>query len=82
MYARCGLGRRADPGTGVRPDIGVVILRCRDGTGGGAWIGVDQALASCGERCGVPIPDCTHRAFSARYAYQISANTEHKWSLT
>ena len=33
------------------------ILRCRDGTRGGAWIGVDQALAWCGECCGVPIPD-------------------------
>ena len=35
----------------MRPDIGVVILRCRDGTCGGAWIGVDQALAWCGEWC-------------------------------
>jgi len=27
------------------PVIRAVILRCRDGTCGGAWIGVDQALA-------------------------------------
>ena len=45
-------GTGADPGTGVRSDIGVVILRWRDGTGGGAWIGVDQALAWCGESFG------------------------------
>ncbi len=31
--------------------MGGVILRCRDGTCGGAWIGVDQALAWCGEWC-------------------------------
>ena len=51
------------------------------GTCGGAWIGVDQALASCGEWCGVPNPDCRHSAFSACCAHQISANTEQKWSL-
>ena len=42
MFKDCLIrgGTGADPGTGVRPDIGVVILRCRDGTCGGAWIGV------------------------------------------
>ena len=38
--------------------LGVVILRCRDGTCGGAWIGVDQALAWCDEWYGLPIPYC------------------------
>ncbi len=33
-------GTGANPGTGVRPDIGVDIPRCRDGTCDGAWIGV------------------------------------------
>ena len=55
MRSVVGLG--ADPRTGVRPDFGVVILRCRNGTCGGAWIGVDQALAWFGEWCGLPIPD-------------------------
>ena len=49
---------------------------------GGAWIGVDQALASCGEWCGLPNPDCRQCAFPACYAYQNSANTEQKRSLT
>ena len=43
---------------------------------------VYQALASCGEWCGLPNPDCRHCAISAWYAYQISANTEQKRSLT
>ena len=74
-------GTGADPGTGVRSDIGVVILRCRDGTCGGSWIGVDQALAWCDEWCGVPIPDCRQCAISAWYEYQISANTKQRRSL-
>ena len=53
----CGLGRCAEPGSGVRPDFGVLTLHCSDGTCGGAWIGVDQALAWFGEWCGLPIPD-------------------------
>ncbi len=42
MFIDCPIrgGTGADPGTGVRPEMGVVILRCRDGTCGGAWIGV------------------------------------------
>ena len=32
--------------------------------------------------CGVPIPDCRQCAFSAFYAYQISANTKQVRSLT
>jgi len=31
--------------------------------------------------CELPIPDCRHCAFSTCSAYQISANTEQKWSL-
>ena len=76
VVAQCGCRCRANPGTRVRPDIGVVILRCRDSTCGGAWIGVDQALDWCGEWCGLPNPYCRHCAFSTCYAYQISANTE------
>ena len=60
---------------------GFVILRCRDGTCGGARICVDQALAWCGEWCGLPNPDYRHCAFATCSAYQISANTEQKWSL-
>ena len=52
-----------------------------DGTCGGAWIGVDQALTSCGEWCGLPNPDCRQCAISACYAYQNSANTKHKRHL-
>ena len=55
---------------------GFVILRCRDGTCGGARICVDQALAWCGEWCGLPNPDYRHCAFATCYEYQISANTE------
>ena len=47
VVARCRCRYRADPGTGVRPAIGVAILRCRNGACGGAWIGVKQALAWC-----------------------------------
>ncbi len=35
--------RCSDRGAGVRPDIGVVIRRCRNGTCGGAWVGWMQA---------------------------------------
>ena len=49
----------------------------RRGWRGGAWIGVDQALAWCGEWCELPNPNCRHSAFSACYAHQISANTKH-----
>ena len=59
----------------------MVILRCSDGTCGGAWIGVDQALASCGEWCELPNPDCREFAFFDCYAHQISANTKQKRSL-
>ena len=41
--------RCADRGAGVRLDIGVETLRCRKGTCGGAWIGVDKALEWIGE---------------------------------
>ena len=58
------------------------ICRCSDGTCIGAWIGVDQALAWCGEWCGLPNPDCRHCAISACSAYQVSANTTQKRSLT
>ncbi len=44
-------GTGANPGTGVRPEIGVVILRCRDSTCGGAWVGWMQVLAWFGEWC-------------------------------
>ena len=58
-----------------------LILRCRDGTRGGAWIGVDQTLAWRGEWCGPPNPYCRQCAISACYAHQISANTTQKRSL-
>ena len=57
------------------------IKRCRDGISGGAWIGVDQALAWCGEWCGPPIPYRRQCAISACYAHQISANTKQRRSL-
>ncbi len=41
-----------------------------------------EALAGCGEWCGVPNPDCRQYAIPACYAYQISANTKQKQSLT
>jgi len=82
VVAPCGFRYRADPRTGVRPDIGVVILRCRDGTCGGVWFGVDQALAWCGDWCGLPNLCCMHCAISTSYAYQISTYTEQKRSLT
>ncbi len=73
----CTAGIDAEPIPELEFDqaFGVVILRCRDGTCGGAWIGVDQALAWCGEWCGLPNLDCRQCAFPACYAYQISANT-------
>ena len=37
----------------ARADCGVLILRCANGTSGGAWVGVVQALAECGGRCGL-----------------------------
>ena len=37
--------RCADRGAGVRPNIGMVILRCGNFTCGESWIGVNQALA-------------------------------------
>ena len=46
-----------------------------------AWVGVVQAVAGCGEWCGLPNPDCRQCAFSAYYAHQISANTAQKRSL-
>jgi len=52
---RCVVGLGAEPGAGVRPDFGVVILRCRNGTCGAAWIGVNRALAWCGEWCELQI---------------------------
>ena len=64
VVMRCVVGLGADPRTGVRPDFRLVILRYRDGTCGAAWIGVNQALAWCGEWCGLPSPDCRHSAFS------------------
>ncbi len=64
MFKDCMIrgGTGADPGTGVRPDIGVVTLRCRDGACGGAWIGVDQALEWCGKGvgCQTRIAICVH----------------------
>ena len=41
-----------------------------------------QALTWCGDWCGLPIPDCRQCTISACYAYQISADTEQKRSLT
>ena len=46
-------------------DLGVVNLRCANGTCGGAWVGVVQALTGCGESCGLPMP--------AYRSWQISA---------
>ena len=54
----------------------------RDGVCGRAWVGEDQALAWCGEWCDLPNPDCRLFAIYACYAYQTSANTKQKRSLT
>jgi len=54
----------------------------RRGWRGGARIGVEKALAWCGEWCGLPNPCCRQCAYSACFAYQISANTKPKRSLT
>ena len=76
MFKACMIrgGTGADPGTGVRPDIGVVTLRCRNGTCGGARIGVDQTLAWCGEWCGPPIPVYRSWAIFIGYADQFFLN--------
>ena len=37
------------PGAGLTPDL--KGKRC-----GGAWVGVVQVLAGCGESCGLPVP--------------------------
>ncbi len=49
-------------------------------TCGGAWIGVDRALAWCGEWCGVPIPDCSLSAseFLDRVAALIAPPRKHR----
>ena len=46
-----------------------------------AWVGVVQAVAGCGEWCGLPNPDCRQRAFFAWSAYQISPKIEQKRSV-
>ena len=51
-----GYGCRADPEAGALSHLGVANLRCASGTCGGAWVGVVQALAECGECCGLPVP--------------------------
>ena len=53
VCSECGYG--ADPGTGVRSDLGVVELRCANGTSGAARVGVVQALAGCGENYDLPM---------------------------
>jgi len=50
---KCGCRCRADPSTAVRPDNGVVILRCRNGTCVGASVGGFQTLAGQGECLGL-----------------------------
>lgn len=49
-------------------------------TCGGAWIGVDRALAWCGEWCGVPNPDCSLSAseFLDRVAELIPPPRKHR----
>jgi len=69
-----GMDAEPNPELGFDQEIRVVIRRCRDGTCGGAWIGVDQALAWCGEWCGLPNPDYRQCAFFACYAYNIVEN--------
>ena len=76
ICGRCGWGCRVDPGTGVCSDVGFVILRCRSAKCGGAWVGIDQVLARCGECCGLPMPYLRHCAFSVCKAYQTSPNIE------
>ena len=39
-------------------DCGVLILRSANGTVGGAWVGVVQALVGCGGRCGLLMLAC------------------------
>ena len=54
--ARCGRGSGADPGIKSRSECRLVSLRCVNGTSGGAWVGVVQAPAGCGEGYGLPMP--------------------------
>ena len=74
----CGCRCRADLGTGVRPDIGTVVLHRKDGTCGGVWVGEVRALARCGEWCGLPNPCCRQCGFYACHAYLISTKKRTK----
>ena len=49
---------------------GVVNLHCASGICGGAWVGVVQALAGCGESCGLPMPAYRSCAVSKYHAGQ------------
>ena len=61
----------------------MVTLRCRNGTCGGARIGVDQTLAWFGEWCGLGCQLWIVGSVQFPPGTRIkSANTEHKWSLT
>ena len=54
----------------ARADCGVVNLRCANGTRGGAWVGVVQALAGRGERCGLPMQAYGNLGISACWSGQ------------
>ena len=64
LFHDAGVDAEAIPELECDQTLGVVILRRRDGTCRGAWIGVDQAQTSCGEWCGVPNPDCRYCAIT------------------
>ena len=51
-------------------------MRCVNGTYGGAWVGVVQALAGCGESCGLPILFYGNYENSACRAEQYFHNIE------
>ena len=52
----------------VSTDLRVITVRLVSGTCGGARVGVVQALAGCGERCGVRMRVYRSCAISARKA--------------
>ena len=50
----------------------MIILRCRNGTRGAAWVGVVQPLAERTEYSGLPMLVCPNRAISVCCAERTS----------
>jgi len=54
----------------------LVILRCRNGTRGAAWVGVVWLLAERIEHSGLPMLACPNRAISACCAERTLRNIQ------